>query len=70
MRIDQRKLSVLLNGWLVNFSSERLMRLLTALGRDVETNVRPTPKSRKRGHIRDMGARGRSLNSLALWGGC
>lgn len=50
--IDQPKVSALLNGRLANFSSERLMRLLTALGRDVEITVRPTPKSRKRGHIR------------------
>jgi predicted XRE-type DNA-binding protein len=52
MGVDQPKVSALLNGRLANFSSERLMRLLTALGRDVEITVRPTPKSRKRGHIR------------------
>ncbi len=32
MGIDQPKVSALLNGRLANFSSERLMRLLTALG--------------------------------------
>ena len=52
MGLDQPKVSALLNGRLANFSSDRLMRLLTTLGRDVEITVRPTPKSRKRGHIR------------------
>jgi predicted XRE-type DNA-binding protein len=32
--IDQPKVSALLNGRLANFSTERLMRLLTALGQD------------------------------------
>ena len=40
MGIDQRKVCALLNGRLANFSSERLMRLLTALGQDVEIMVR------------------------------
>ena len=44
MGIDQPKVSALLNGRLANFSSERLMRLLTALGQDVEITVRPTRK--------------------------
>jgi predicted XRE-type DNA-binding protein len=52
MGLDQPKVSALLNGRLANFSSDRLMRLLTALGRDVEITVRPAPKSRKRGHVR------------------
>lgn len=52
MGIDQPKVSALLNGRLGHFSSDRLMRLLTALGRDVEITVRPTPRSRKRGRIR------------------
>jgi predicted XRE-type DNA-binding protein len=34
MSVDQPKVSALLNGRMANFSSERLMRLLTALGRD------------------------------------
>ncbi len=34
MGIIQPKVSALLNGRLANFSSERLMRLLTALGQD------------------------------------
>lgn len=40
MDIDQPKVSALLNGRLANFSSERLMRLLTALGQDVDITVR------------------------------
>jgi hypothetical protein len=36
MGIDQPKVSALLNGRLANFSTDRLMRLLTALGQDVE----------------------------------
>lgn len=52
MGIDQPKVSALVHGRFANFSSERLMRLLTALGRDVEITVRPAPKSRKIGYIR------------------
>jgi predicted XRE-type DNA-binding protein len=52
MGIDQPKVSALLNGRLANFSSDRLMRLLTALGQDVEITVKATPSSRKRGTIR------------------
>src|ERR671937_2220794 len=40
MGIDQPKVSALLNGRLASFSSVRLMRLLTALGQDVEIVVR------------------------------
>src|SRR5436305_14942349 len=50
--IDQPKVSALLNGRLANFSTERLMRLLTALGQDVEIVVKELPSSRERGHIR------------------
>jgi predicted XRE-type DNA-binding protein len=52
MRIDQPKVSALLNGRLANFSSDRLMRLLTALGQDVEITVRAKPRSRPYGRIR------------------
>jgi predicted XRE-type DNA-binding protein len=52
MGIDQPKVSALLNGRLANFSSERLMRLLTALGHDVEITVSPKPGSRSHGRIR------------------
>jgi predicted XRE-type DNA-binding protein len=46
MRVDQPKVSALLNGRLENFSSERLMRLLTALGLDVDITVKATPRAR------------------------
>src|SRR5271156_1180326 len=55
MRIDQPKVSALLNGRLANFSSERLMRLLTALGQDVEITVKAKPRNRAHGRIRVIG---------------
>jgi predicted XRE-type DNA-binding protein len=55
MDIDQPKVSALLNGRLANFSSERLMRLLTALGQDVDITVRAKPRNRARGRIRVLG---------------
>ncbi len=51
MGIDQPKVSALLNGRLGNFSSERLMRLLTALGQDVKITVRAKPLGRERARI-------------------
>jgi predicted XRE-type DNA-binding protein len=55
MGIDQPKVSALLNGRLANFSSERLMRLLTALGLDVEITVKTKPRNRAQGRIRVVG---------------
>ena len=55
MGIDQPKVSALLNGRLSNFSSERLMRLLTALGQDVDITVRAKPRDRAHGRIRVVG---------------
>ena len=55
MGIDQPKVSALLNGRLTNFSSERLMRLLTALGQDVDITVRAKPRNRAQGRIRVLG---------------
>jgi predicted XRE-type DNA-binding protein len=52
MGIDQPKVSALLNGRLANFSSDRLMRLLTALGQDVDITVRAKPRNRTHGRIR------------------
>jgi len=56
MGIDQPKVSALLNGRLANFSSDRLMRLLTALGQDVEITVKAKPRGRERGSIRVVDA--------------
>jgi predicted XRE-type DNA-binding protein len=47
--IDQPKVSALLNGRLANFSSERLMHLLTAPGQDVDITVRAKPRNRSHG---------------------
>jgi predicted XRE-type DNA-binding protein len=55
MGIDQPKVSALLNGRLANFSSERLMRLLTALGQDVEIMVKAKPRNRAHGRISVVG---------------
>jgi predicted XRE-type DNA-binding protein len=52
MGIDQPKVSALLNGRIANFSSERLMRLLTALGQDVEISVKATRRGRTQGQLR------------------
>lgn len=52
MGIDQPKVSALLNGRLTSFSSERLMRLLTRLGQDVEIVLRTKPRGQRRGRIR------------------
>jgi len=52
MGVDQPKVSALLNGRTANFSSERLMRLLTALGRDIDIIVRPAVRRRAVGRIR------------------
>ena len=51
MGIDQPKVSALLNGHLASFSSERLMRLLTRLGQDVEIVVKAKPRRRHHGRI-------------------
>jgi len=55
MGIDRPKVSALLNGRLANFSSERLMRLLTALGQDVEITVKAKPRNRSHGRTRVIG---------------
>lgn len=55
MGIDQPKVSALLNGRLANFSSARLMRLLTALGQDVDITIRTKPRNRAHGRIRVLG---------------
>ena len=52
MGIDQPKVSALINGRLANFSSDRLMRLLTILGQDVDIVLRHAPRRRERGRVR------------------
>lgn len=46
--IDQPKVSALRNGKLGGFSTDRLIRYLNALDRDVEVIVRPRPARTKR----------------------
>lgn len=49
MGVDQPKVSALLSERLANFSSDRLMRFLIALGQDVEiTMAKPRPHARSR----------------------
>jgi predicted XRE-type DNA-binding protein len=55
MGIDQPKVSAILNGKLANFSADRLMRLLTGLGQDVEIRIKATPRGRAHGQIRVTG---------------
>lgn len=50
--LDQPKVSALVNGRLGGFSSDRLMRCLTALGQDVEIVVKRPARTRARGHLR------------------
>jgi predicted XRE-type DNA-binding protein len=50
--LDQPKVSALVNGRLGGFSSDRLMRCLTALGQDVEIVVRRRARARAPGHVR------------------
>lgn len=52
MGVDRPKVSALPNGRLANFSSGRSMRLLTALGQDVDIVLRDTPRNRERGKVR------------------
>jgi predicted XRE-type DNA-binding protein len=54
--IDQPKVSSLINGKLSGFSTDRLIRFLNALGRDVDIIVRFRPRSRGLGHIRVLEA--------------
>jgi predicted XRE-type DNA-binding protein len=55
MGIDQPKVSALLNGRLASFSTDRLLRLLTALGQDVEIVVRERASNLERGRISVIG---------------
>jgi predicted XRE-type DNA-binding protein len=55
MGIDQPKVSALINGRLENFSSERLMKLLTRLGQDVDIRISTKPHRRRQGRIRVVG---------------
>lgn len=49
--VDQPKVSALLHGRLAGFSTDRLIRFLNALGRDVKIIIRPAPRSRAFGRV-------------------
>ena len=51
LKINQPKISALLNYRLEGFSVERLMNFLTALDRDIEIVIREKQDSRKAGRI-------------------
>lgn len=50
--LDQPKVSALLRGKLSGFSTDRLLRFLNALDRDVEIVIKRKPRSRKQAEIR------------------
>ena len=50
--IDQPKVSALLRGQLSGFSTERLFRFVTTLGRDVEISITPKAPGHAHGEIR------------------
>ncbi|MBI5546299.1 MAG: XRE family transcriptional regulator [Deltaproteobacteria bacterium] len=54
--VDQPKISALLRGRLSGFSTERLIKFLTAFGRDVEIVVRVRPGARRHGHLQVISA--------------
>lgn len=45
LKIDQPKVSLLLRGYLTNFSLERLFRFLNDLGQDVNISITPSKRS-------------------------
>lgn len=49
--LKQPDVSLLMRGRYTRFSTERLMRMLKALGRDVEIAVKEAPRSRPMGRL-------------------
>ena len=49
--VDQGKVSALLRGRLAGFSTDRLLRFLNALGRDIEIVIKKRPRSSERAHV-------------------
>ena len=58
MGLDQPKISALIRGKLRGFSTERLFRCLNELGQEVEINIRPAPRRRRRGKTQVLVASG------------
>jgi predicted XRE-type DNA-binding protein len=63
--IEQPDVSKLLRGHFRQFSVERLMRFLVALGQDVEFVVRPAPAARARARAAQLTVTGRGQAALA-----
>lgn len=53
--VDQPKVSALLRGRLAGFSTDRLLKFLTALGQDVDIVIRPG-RAKGRGHVHVVAA--------------
>jgi|HubBroStandDraft_1064217.scaffolds.fasta_scaffold120907_2 predicted XRE-type DNA-binding protein len=51
VRLTQPQISRLMRGDTREFSYERLLRVLTALGQDVEITIRQTRNPQRRGHV-------------------
>ncbi len=51
LKLPQSAVSRLMNGRYRDFSTDRLMRVLLRLGRDIEITIRPTSKRRAEGHL-------------------
>jgi predicted XRE-type DNA-binding protein len=54
--VDQPKVSALLRGRLSGFSTDRLLKFVIALGRDVQIVIRTRSKAKGRGHLRVVSA--------------
>jgi len=54
--VDQPKVSALLRGRLAGFSTDRLLRFLTALGRDVDIVIRTRRVTKGQGHLHVVSA--------------
>lgn len=50
--IDQPKVSALMHGRVAGFSTDRLLRFLNALGRDIDIVIRGKPPGRERARVR------------------
>lgn len=59
LEVDQPKVSALMRGDLRGFSSDRLFRFLTALGRDIDIVIKPKPRARAEARIRVVQRAGR-----------
>ena len=57
LRIDQAKVSKLLNGQMAGFSVERLVHFLSLLGQDVEVTVKKSPRGQRYGTVRTKASR-------------